>query len=41
MSNLKNKSELLFLYNVKDANPNGDPWTRINPALTRRPDTTL
>ena len=33
MPNLTNKSELLFLYDVKDANPNGDPLDENKPRL--------
>lgn len=33
MTNLKNKSELLFLYDVKDANPNGDPLDENKPRI--------
>lgn len=33
MSNLTNKSELLFLYDVKDANPNGDPLDENKPRI--------
>ncbi|MGA2940340.1 MAG: type I-B CRISPR-associated protein Cas7/Csh2 [Syntrophobacteraceae bacterium] len=33
MSNLTNKSELLFLYDVKDANPNGDPMDENKPRI--------
>lgn len=31
--NLTNKSELLFLYDVKDANPNGDPLDENKPRI--------
>lgn len=30
---LKNRSELLFLYDIKDANPNGDPWDENKPRI--------
>lgn len=33
MTDLKNKSELLFLYDVKDANPNGDPLDENKPRI--------
>jgi len=33
MSNLTNKSELLFLYDIKDANPNGDPLDENKPRI--------
>lgn len=33
MTNLKNKSELLFMYDVKDANPNGDPLDENKPRI--------
>lgn len=33
MTNLKNKSELLFLYDIKDANPNGDPLDENKPRI--------
>ena len=33
MTNLNNKSELLFLYDVKDANPNGDPLDENKPRI--------
>lgn len=33
MSELINKSELLFLYDVKDANPNGDPLDENKPRI--------
>ncbi len=33
MSNLTNKSELLFLYDVKDASPNGDPLDENKPRM--------
>jgi hypothetical protein len=34
MSNLvKNRSELLFMYDVKDANPNGDPLDENKPRI--------
>ena len=32
-SNLKNRSELLFLYDIKDANPNGDPLDENKPRI--------
>ena len=33
MTTLTNKSELLFLYDVKDANPNGDPLDENKPRI--------
>jgi len=33
MSNLKNRSEILFLYDVRDANPNGDPVDENKPRI--------
>jgi CRISPR-associated protein Csh2 len=33
MTDLNNKSELLFLYDVKDANPNGDPLDENKPRI--------
>ena len=33
MTNLNNKSELLFLYDIKDANPNGDPLDENKPRI--------
>ncbi len=33
MSYLKNRSEFLFLYDIKDANPNGDPLDENKPRL--------
>jgi len=33
MSELKNRSEILFLYDVKDANPNGDPVDENKPRI--------
>ena len=33
MSILKHKSELLFLYDIKDANPNGDPLDENKPRI--------
>ena len=33
MTALTNKSELLFLYDVKDANPNGDPLDENKPRI--------
>ncbi len=33
MSSLTNKAELLFLYDVKDANPNGDPLDENKPRI--------
>lgn len=33
MTDLTNKSELLFLYDVKDANPNGDPLDENKPRI--------
>lgn len=33
MANIINKSELLFLYDVKDANPNGDPLDENKPRI--------
>lgn len=33
MTELSNKSELLFLYDVKDANPNGDPLDENKPRI--------
>jgi len=33
MSNIKNRSELLFLYDITDANPNGDPVDENKPRV--------
>ena len=33
MTDLRNKSELLFLYDVKDSNPNGDPLDENKPRI--------
>ncbi|OGI12329.1 MAG: type I-B CRISPR-associated protein Cas7/Csh2 [Candidatus Margulisbacteria bacterium GWF2_35_9] len=33
MNELKNRSELLFLYDVKDCNPNGDPMDENKPRI--------
>ncbi len=33
MTELKNKSEILFLYDVRDANPNGDPMDENKPRI--------
>ena len=33
MTAIKNKSEILFLYDVKDANPNGDPLDENKPRI--------
>ena len=33
MSNVKNRSEIVFLYDVKDANPNGDPLDENKPRI--------
>ncbi len=33
MSNLKNRSEILFLYDAKNSNPNGDPMNSNRPRL--------
>ena len=33
MSHLKNRSEFLFIYDVKDANPNGDPLDENKPRV--------
>ncbi|MCD6273232.1 MAG: type I-B CRISPR-associated protein Cas7/Csh2 [Deltaproteobacteria bacterium] len=33
MTDLTNKSELLFLYDIKDANPNGDPLDENKPRI--------
>ena len=33
MSYLKNRSEFLFIYDVKDANPNGDPLDENKPSV--------
>jgi CRISPR-associated protein Csh2 len=33
MSTVKNRSELLFLYDIKDANPNGDPLDANKPRV--------
>ncbi|MCD5390970.1 type I-B CRISPR-associated protein Cas7/Csh2 [candidate division NPL-UPA2 bacterium] len=33
MSKITNKSELLFLYDIKDANPNGDPLDENKPRI--------
>jgi len=33
MENLKNRSEILFLYDVRDANPNGDPVDENKPRI--------
>ena len=30
-----NRRELLFVYSVKDANPNGDPLMRTIPGMTK------
>ncbi|MFN3781589.1 MAG: type I CRISPR-associated protein Cas7, partial [Candidatus Kapaibacteriota bacterium] len=33
MSAIQNRSEILFLYDVKDANPNGDPVDENKPRI--------
>jgi len=33
---IKNRQEILFLYDVTDANPNGDPLDENKPELTRK-----
>ncbi|MCD4674433.1 MAG: type I-B CRISPR-associated protein Cas7/Csh2 [Desulfobacula sp.] len=33
MSEIKNRSELIFLYDIKDANPNGDPLDENKPRI--------
>jgi len=33
MSEVKNRSEILFLYDIKDANPNGDPLDENKPRI--------
>ena len=33
MSEIKNRSELVFLYDIKDANPNGDPLDENKPRI--------
>ncbi|MCX7999259.1 MAG: type I CRISPR-associated protein Cas7, partial [Leptospiraceae bacterium] len=33
MSEIKNRSEILFLYDCKDANPNGDPLDENKPRI--------
>lgn len=33
MSIVKNRSEILFLYDVTDANPNGDPVDENKPRI--------
>ena len=38
MSIVKNRSEILFLYDVTDANPNGDPVDENKPRSMRRPE---
>ncbi|MGB9857397.1 MAG: type I CRISPR-associated protein Cas7, partial [Dictyoglomaceae bacterium] len=33
MGKLKNRSEILFLYDITDANPNGDPMDENKPRI--------
>lgn len=33
MSNISNRSEIVFLYDIKDANPNGDPMDENKPRI--------
>ena len=33
MNTIKNRSELLFLYDIRDANPNGDPLDSNKPRM--------
>ena len=33
MTDIKNRSELIFIYDVKDNNPNGDPLNENKPRI--------
>ncbi len=37
MDVIQNRSEILFLYDVTNANPNGDPVDENNPELMKKP----
>ncbi|MCG7847797.1 MAG: type I-B CRISPR-associated protein Cas7/Csh2 [ANME-2 cluster archaeon] len=41
MSEIKNRSELVFLYDIKDANPNGDPLDENKPRIDEETGTNL
>jgi len=38
MSDVKNRSEIVFLYDIKDANPNGDPMDENKPRIDEETD---
>ncbi len=38
---LKNRREILFLYDIKDANPNGDPMDENKPRMDEETDTNI
>lgn len=41
MSEIKNRSELVFLYDIKDANPNGDPLDENKPRIDEETKTNI
>jgi CRISPR-associated protein Csh2 len=41
MSELKNRSEILFLYDIKDTNPNGDPMDENKPRIDEETQTNI
>ena len=41
MTELKNRSEILFLYDIKDTNPNGDPMDENKPRMDEETQTNI
>lgn len=41
MNEVKNRSELVFLYDIKDANPNGDPMDENKPRIDEETETNI
>ncbi|MFW6173444.1 MAG: type I-B CRISPR-associated protein Cas7/Csh2 [Elusimicrobiota bacterium] len=41
MSKIKNRSEIVFLYDVNDANPNGDPLDEDKPRIDQQTETNI
>ncbi|MFB6088937.1 MAG: type I-B CRISPR-associated protein Cas7/Csh2 [Candidatus Aenigmatarchaeota archaeon] len=41
MSEIKNRSEIVFLYDVNDANPNGDPLDEDKPRIDQQTETNI
>ena len=40
-TSIKNRSEIVFLYDVKDANPNGDPLDENKPRIDEETNTAM